>query len=83
MSCLIRGGECEQRIDLLLRLTRITSPNKISALNDYFVEGVTSTIARTRHGLSQQSWHKGIKRINEAAMVTDTLFKLKPTINTA
>jgi hypothetical protein len=77
MNYLLCGGESAERVTLLLELTRITSVDKINAINAYLVDGVPATRARARFGVSQQSWHKGISKLNKTAVVVETLFELK------
>jgi len=77
MKVLLKGTETKQRIDLLLQLTKATSPNKKQALYDYFCNGKTMSLAAVLNSTTQPKLSNLIANIEQKAQVVEQLHALK------
>ncbi|MFT6331213.1 MAG: hypothetical protein ACJAYN_003163, partial [Bermanella sp.] len=67
MKYLIQGGESAERLQLLLRFTKIESPKTIAALHDHFALGYQYSLAAIRNGVKKSNLSRDIKRLEKVA----------------
>lgn len=73
MLFISRGSETRERMELLLKLTKITSENMISAIIDHYVNGLRQEHAALLNGIKQQNLNRTVKRLNELAGVVEQI----------
>jgi len=76
MKFLTKGLEPEERINLLLQLTKIGSENIRSALVDHLTKGLTENDAAMLNDVSQQNFNRALKRLNDVAGVVEQVKEL-------
>ncbi|KXO13292.1 hypothetical protein AKG98_3513 [Moritella sp. JT01] len=76
MKFLTKGLETEERINLLLKLTKIGSENIKIALVDHLTKGLTENDAAMLNGVSQQNFNRALKRLNTVAGVVEKVKEL-------
>jgi len=76
MKFLTKGLESEERINLLLQLTKIGSENIKSALVDHLTKGLTENDAAMLNNVSQQNFNRALKRLNGVADVIEQVKEL-------
>jgi len=76
MKFLTKGLEPEERINLLLQLTKIGSENIKSALLDHLTKGLAENDAAMLNDVSQQNFNRALKRLNGVAGVVEEVKKL-------
>ena len=76
MKFLTKGLEPEQRINLLLQLTKIGSENIKSALIDHLTKGLAENDAAMLNDVSQQNFNRALKRLNSVADVVEKVKEL-------
>ena len=76
MKYLSKGLEAEQRINLLLQLTKIGSDNIKSALLDHLTKGLTENDAAMLNDVPQQNFNRALKRLNDVAGVVEQIKEL-------
>ncbi|WP_351189259.1 PapB/FocB family fimbrial expression transcriptional regulator [Shewanella sp. TB4-MNA-CIBAN-0142] len=76
MKYLIQGGESAERMVLLLRFTKICSPQIIAALNDHFVTGHQETRAAIRNGVKESNLTRAINTLEDTAHNAEMLKEL-------
>ena len=76
MKFLTKGLEPEERINLLLLLTKIESKNIRSALVDHLTKGLTENDAAMLNDVSQQNFNRALKRLNGVAGVVEQVKEL-------
>jgi len=76
MKFLTKGLEPEERINLLLQLTKIGSENIKSALVDHLTKGFTENDAAMLNDVSQQNFNRALKRLNGVAAVVEQVKEL-------
>jgi len=76
MKFLTKGLEPEERINLLLQLTKIDSENIKSALADHLTKGLAESDAAMLNNVSQQNFSRALKRLNGVAGVVEEVKKL-------
>ena len=76
MKFLSKGLEPEERINLLLQLTKIGSENIKSALVDHLSKGLTENDAAMLNNVSQQNFNRALKRLNGVAGVVEQIKEL-------
>lgn len=67
MKYLIQGGESTERLQLLLRFTKIESVAIISALTDHFVVGHQDTVAAIKNKVKKSNLSRAINTLEEVA----------------
>ncbi|MGB0938907.1 MAG: hypothetical protein ACPGTQ_15740 [Colwellia sp.] len=77
INYLARGMESPKKIDLLLSVTRITRPELISALKDYYCEGCSKVDAASFNGVKSQNLSSPIQKLNEVAEAFEKYIELK------
>jgi hypothetical protein len=76
MRFLSKGLEPEQRVNLLLQLTKIGSENIKSSLVDHLSKGLTENDAAMLNDVSQQNFNRALKRLNDVACVVEQIKEL-------
>ena len=76
MKFLTKGLEPEERINLLLQLTKIGSENIKSALIDHLTKGLTENDAAMLNDVPQQNFNRALKRLNSIAGVVEQVKEL-------
>ncbi|QFI37590.1 hypothetical protein FR932_06915 [Moritella marina ATCC 15381] len=76
MKFLTKGLEHEERINLLLQLTKIGSENIKSALVDHLTKGLTENDAAMLNDVPQQNFNRALKRLNDVAGVVEKVKEL-------
>jgi len=76
MKFLTKGLEPEERINLLLQLTKIGSVNIKSALVDHLTKGLTENDAAMLNDISQQNFNRALKRLNRVAGIVEQVKEL-------
>ena len=73
MQFLTKGLEPEERINLLLQLTKIGSENIKSALVDHLTKGLAENDAAMLNDVSQQKFNRALKRLNGVTGVVEQI----------
>jgi hypothetical protein len=73
MKFLTKGLEPEQRVNLLLQLTKIGSENIRSALVDHLAKGLTENDAAMLNDISQQNFNRALMRLNSVAGIVEEI----------
>ncbi len=76
MNFLTKGLEPEERINLLLQLTKIGSENIRNALVDHLTKGLAENDAAMLNDVSQQNFNRALKRLNVVAGVVEKIKEL-------
>ena len=79
MKFLTKGLEPEERINLLLQLTKIGSEDIKNALVDHLTKGLTENDAAMLNDVSQQNFNRALKRLNGVAGVVEKIKELDST----
>lgn len=77
INYLAQGMESEKKIDLLLSVTKITRPELIRALKDYYYLGFSKSKAATFNGVKSQNLSTPIERLDEIAEAFEKYIELK------
>lgn len=73
MKLLVQGGQTNERFELLLQLTRITSENVIEALHDHLVKGMTTANAAAINNIELSSLVRSLKSLEKQASVVEQI----------
>jgi len=73
MKMLVRGLECQKRVDLLISLTRMSSETQKQAIIDHLVKGRSETQAAILNDVSQSNFNRAISRLNEIAGIVEEI----------
>ena len=73
MKMLVRGIEPQERVDLIMQLTKIGSENIKSALIDHLSKGLSENDAAMLNDVPQQNFNRALKRLNEVAAVVEKI----------
>jgi hypothetical protein len=73
MKYLIQGGESAERLQLLLQLTNIESPDVVATLNDHFVTGHQDTVAAIRNNVKKSNLSRAIARLEQVAFTVEQI----------
>lgn len=76
MKYLLPGGESQARFDLLLSLSKITSENLISALEDHLVKGMPDSHAALINGVAKGNFSRSLTRLNKVAKTVEKIKEL-------
>jgi len=74
MNYLLQGGESQERLDLLLSLTKISSEPIIGAITDYLVKGFSESESVAFNGATQSNFNRSMTVLNKTA---ETVEKIK------
>lgn len=67
LQVLVQGHETREGIAVLLKLTRITSQNKIDALMAHLVDGLPAKRAYWRYQVDQRKFSEALATLNQVA----------------
>lgn len=73
MRYLTQGSQCEERLALLLRLTKISSEDVIDALSDYLVRGLAESTAASINGVKLSNFKRALDTLNETAEAVEKI----------
>jgi len=73
MKMLVRGLECQKRVELLISLTRMSSEAQKQAIIDHLVKGRSETQAALFNDVSQSNFNRAISRLNEIAGIVEEI----------
>tara|TARA_R110001583_G_scaffold92644_1_gene235311 strand:+ start:25 stop:288 length:264 start_codon:yes stop_codon:yes gene_type:complete len=76
MKYLIQGREPAERLQLLLQLTNIESPDIVATLNDHFVIGHQDTVAAIRNNVKKSNLSRAIARLEQVAFTVEQIKEL-------
>lgn len=76
MNYLFAGNQTEERLSLLLSLTRIDSVIVVNALHDHLVVGHAATAAALINDVPAPNFNRALKRLNEAAATVEQIKEL-------
>lgn len=76
MNHLFAGNQTEERLTLLLSLTRIDSVAIVNALHDHLVVGHPATAAALLNDVVGPNFNRALKRLNEAASIVEKIKEL-------
>jgi hypothetical protein len=76
MKYLIQGGESAERLQLLLKLTNIESPDIVAALQDHFVTGHQDTVAAVRNNVKKSNLSRAIARLEQVTFTVEQIKEL-------
>lgn len=74
---LIRGGEPEEKIMLLISLTSIRSEKVIKVLKAYYCRGMGERDIQTFYGVTQSNLNRDRHKIERAAGIVEALYEFK------
>lgn len=73
MYYLLPGFESKRRIELLLSLTRISSPDVIAALTLHYTSALPAERAAARHGIEVSNFMRGQKKLEQIAAKVEAI----------
>lgn len=73
MNYLLPGFESKRRIELLLSLTRISSPDVIAALTLHYTSALPAERAAARHGIEVSNFMHGQKKLEQIAATVEAI----------
>lgn len=73
MNYLLPGFESKRRIELLLSLTRISSPDVIAALTLHYTSALPAERAAARHGIEVSNFMRGQKKLEQIAAKVEAI----------
>ncbi|TQF70508.1 hypothetical protein FLM44_05275 [Pseudoalteromonas luteoviolacea] len=76
MKYLFKGIQTQERFELLLSLTRISSKNVISALRDYLVRGMDKKAASLVNGVYMPNFSAALKRLESKTGIVERIKEL-------
>lgn len=73
MNYLLQGMESEERVDLLLALTSISSECIIKAIKMHLVEGCSESEACSARLITQSNFNRAMSKLNEVAGIVEQI----------
>ncbi|MCU7976445.1 hypothetical protein L5M43_14480 [Shewanella sp. SW36] len=73
MNHLLPGFESQERVALLLSLTRISSPEVIAALTLHYTSALPAERAAARHGIELSNFMRGQKKLEQIAATVEAI----------
>lgn len=73
---LLQGAESEQRVDLILSLTSISSESKVEAIKRHLVRGATLRDAADLAGADPGNLKKTLAELNRVARIVEQIKEL-------
>ncbi|QYK02429.1 adhesin biosynthesis transcription regulatory family protein [Shewanella psychrotolerans] len=67
LPVLVQGHENRESMAVLLKLTRITSPNKVDAIMAHLVDGLPAKRAYWRYQVDQRKFSQALAKLNQVA----------------
>lgn len=77
MRHLIQGGHSQEQLDLLLKLTRISSESIKSALSDHLVLGRSDSLASAKNDVLLPNFNKALTSLNKTAEIVEGLIEIR------
>lgn len=77
MRHLIQGGHSQEQLDLLLKLTRISSEAVTDALSDHLVRGLSDSLAASANGVLLPNFTKALNSLNKTAEIVEGLIEIR------
>lgn len=77
MRHMIRGGHSQDQLDLLLKLTRISSEAVTDALSDHLVRGLSDSLAASANGVLLSNFTKALNSLNKTAEIVEGLIEIR------
>ncbi|AQS40231.1 Adhesin biosynthesis transcription regulatory protein [Shewanella psychrophila] len=76
MNYLLPGGEQLKRLQLLLKLTKITSEQQINALTEHYVNGLSAERAAARFQIEKSNLSRAQTRLEEVTSIVEQIKEL-------
>lgn len=76
MRYITQGSESQERYELLISLTRISSEDIKAALKDYLVTGLADTTAAAINGVQLSNFTRALKTVNDIAATVEQIKQL-------
>lgn len=76
MNYLMQGGETEERLALLIKLTSIRSEDIKYALVDHLVKGMPDATAASLNDVPQSNFNRAFNKLNEVAETVERIKEL-------
>ena len=76
MRYITQGSESQERFELLISLTRISSEDIKAALKDYLVTGLADATAAAINGVQLSNFTRALKTLNETAATVEQIKEL-------
>jgi len=76
MRYITQGSESQERYELLISLTRISSEDIKAALKDYLVTGLADTTAAAINGVQLSNFTRALKTVNDIAATVEQIKEL-------
>lgn len=73
MKYLFAGGQTEERLNLLLSLTKISSEAVLAALHDHLVKGFSISDAATINSTAQQNVDRALSKLEKVADMVEKI----------
>lgn len=77
MRYLVQGGHSQEQLDLLLKLTRISSESVTDALSDHLVRGLSDSLAASANGVLLPNFTKALNSLNKTAEIVEGLIEIR------
>jgi Adhesin biosynthesis transcription regulatory protein len=77
MRHLIQGGHSQEQLDLLLKLTRISSDSIKSALSDYLVLGRSDSLSAAKYDVLLPNFTKALVSLNKTTEIVEGLIEIR------
>jgi len=77
MRYLIQGGHSQEQLDLLLKLTRISSESVTDALSDHLVLGRSDSLAAAKYDVLLPNFTKALNSLNKTAEIVEGLIEIR------
>lgn len=76
MRYITQGSESQERYELLISLTRISSEDIKAALKDYLVTGLADATAASVNGVPLSNFTRALKTLNDTAATVEKIKEL-------
>lgn len=76
MRYITQGSESQERYELLISLTRISSEDIKAALKDYLVTGLADATAAAVNGVPLSNFTRALKTLNDTAATVEKIKEL-------
>lgn len=73
MNYLLSGHESKERVELLLKLTKISSEAVQEAITDHLVKGLPENLAASLNDVQQPNFYRALTRLNEVACIVEEI----------
>ena len=73
MKLLVKGIEPQERVNMVIGLTKIRSENIRNALIDHLSKGLSANDAAMLNDVPQQNFNRALKRLNDVAAVVEKI----------